>query len=213
MKDEYISISEFAKRAGVSQQAVYKRLDKDLKPWLIIKENKKALNIKALDIFLGKTDSTEVEKVELLKRTIEVLEKQNETLTKELDIKNGQIESLNKSLDELNQRFHESNLLIGSYRQQELLAEKKEEAPAEPAEPIIVEPTPEPAAPDPEEELSDKEIYKRALEKLPPMPGLWDRLFEKKVDAWREAQNMAISKMTDKEREVLYKFGFVGDGK
>ncbi len=211
MKDEYISISEFAKRAGVSQQAVYKRLDKDLKPWLIIKENKKALNIKALDIFLGKTDSTEVEKVELLKRTIEVLEKQNETLTKELDIKNGQIESLNKSLDELNQRFHESNLLVA--RQQELQAiEKKEEAPAEPAEPIIIEPTPEPAAPDPEEGLSDQDIYKSAVAKLPPMPGLWDRLFEKKVDAWREAQNIAISKMTDKEREVLYKFGFVGDG-
>ena len=211
MKQEYISISEFAKRAGVSQQAVYKRLDKDLKPWLIIKENKKALNIKALDIFLGKTDSTEVEKVELLKRTIEVLEKQNETLTKELDIKNGQIESLNKSLDELNQRFHESNLLIGSYRQQELLAEKKEEAPAEPAEPIIVEPTPEPAAPDPEEGLSDQDIYKRALEKLPPIPKLFDRVL--RPELWQQKQQEAIAQMSEKEREVLFKFGFVGDGR
>ena len=34
MKEEYISISEFAKRAGVSVQAVYKRLDKDIQPWL-----------------------------------------------------------------------------------------------------------------------------------------------------------------------------------
>ena len=210
MKDEYISISEFAKRAGVSQQAVYKRLDKDLKPWLIIKENKKALNIKALDIFLGKTDSTEVEKVELLKRTIEVLEKQNETLTKELDIKNGQIESLNKSLDELNQRFHESNLLVA--RQQELQAiEKKEEAPAEPAEPIIIEPTPEPAAPDPEEELSDQEIYKRALEKLPPIPKLFDRVL--RPELWQQKQQEAIAQMSEKEREVLFKYGFVGDGR
>lgn len=210
MKDEYISISEFAKRAGVSQQAVYKRLDKDLKPWLIIKENKKALNIKALDIFSGKTDSTEVEKVELLKRTIEVLEKQNETLTKELDIKNGQIESLNKSLDELNQRFHESNLLVA--RQQELQAiEKKEEAPAEPAEPIIIEPTPEPAAPDPEEELSDQEIYKRALEKLPPIPKLFDRVL--RPELWQQKQQEAIAQMSEKEREVLFKYGFVGDGR
>jgi len=210
MKEEFLSISEFAKRAGVSQQAVYKRLDKDLKPWLIIKENKKALNIKALDIFSGKIDSTEVEKVELLKRTIEVLEKQNETLTKELDIKNGQIDTLNHQVEELNSRLKESHFLIG--RQQELQAiSEKEEAPAEPAEPIIVEPTPEPAAPDPEEELSDKEIYKRALEKLPPTPKLFDRVL--RPELWQKKQQEAIAQMSEKEREVLFKYGFVGDGR
>lgn len=31
MKEEYISISEFAKRAGVSRQAVYKLLSTDLR--------------------------------------------------------------------------------------------------------------------------------------------------------------------------------------
>lgn len=207
MKEEFLTISEFAKRAGVSRQAIYKRLDGDLQPWLTVDNGKKLINSKALELFADNQNVNQVYSNETLSRMISMLEK-------ELDIKNKQIDTLNHQVEELNDRLKESHILIGRQQELQAISEKKEEAPAEPAEPIIIEPTPEPAAPDPDEEnLSDQEIYKRAAAKLPPMPGLWDRLFEKKVDAWREAQNMAISKMTDKEREVLYKFGFVGDGK
>ena len=48
---EHISIKEFAKRAGITPQAVYKQLDNKLKDFLIIVEGKKALKIEALDLF------------------------------------------------------------------------------------------------------------------------------------------------------------------
>ena len=92
MKEEYISISEFAKRAGVSHQAIYKRLNKDLQPWLQVASGKKSLNIRALELFEGEnfaTVSTEVAAIQ--------------ALTKELDFKNREIEQLseeNKRLSE-----------------------------------------------------------------------------------------------------------------
>lgn len=45
---EYISISEYAEVKGLTKQAVYKQLDKKLKPFLIIVEGKKHLKIEVL---------------------------------------------------------------------------------------------------------------------------------------------------------------------
>lgn len=105
MKDEYISISEFAKRAGVSVQAVYKRLDKDFKPWLKVENGRKALNIKALEIFKGEKNSTEVESIEAILRMVSMLEK-------ELEIKNEQIRSRDRQIEDLSERLRESHLLL-----------------------------------------------------------------------------------------------------
>lgn len=204
MKEEYLSISEFAKRAGVSHQAIYKRLDGDLQPWLQVANGKKTLNIKALELFeqdKSATDSTEVATIKLLQKTVDMLQK-------ELDIKNEQIKDLNDRLAETSQSLR----AITHKELAEKIEMKQEEAPAEPAEPIIIEPTPEPAAPDPEEEnLSDQEIYKRALEKLPPAPKLFDRVL--RPELWQRRQKEAIAQMTKREREVLFKYGFVGDGR
>lgn len=54
---EYISIAEFAKRAGVSRQAVYSRLDRDLSSFVQVDNGKKTLNIRALELFSVKQDS------------------------------------------------------------------------------------------------------------------------------------------------------------
>ena len=48
---EYLSIKDFADRAGVTTSAVYQRLDKDLKPYLKIVENKKMLDSQALKLY------------------------------------------------------------------------------------------------------------------------------------------------------------------
>ena len=200
MKEEFLSISEFAKRAGVSHQAIYKRLDGDLQPWLQVANGKKTLNIKALELFeqdKSATDSTEVATIKLLQKTVDMLQK-------ELDIKNEQIKDLNDRLAETSQSLR----AITHTELAEKIEMKQKEAPAEP---IIVEPTPEPASPDPEEELSDQEIYKRALEKLPPIPKLFDRVL--RPELWQQKQQEAIAQMSEKEREVLFKYGFVGDGR
>lgn len=204
MQDEYLSISEFAKRAGVSRPTIYSKLDNELSSYCKIVKGKKVINSKALALFGVKESVKNFTDNESLLQMVSVLQSQTEMLKGQLEVKDRQIESLNERLAETSQSLR----AITHKELAEKIEMKQEESPAKP---IIVEPTPEPAPPDPEEGLSDQDIYKRAVAKLPPMPGLWDRLFEKKVDAWREAQNIAISKMTDKEREVLYKIGFVGD--
>jgi DNA-binding transcriptional MerR regulator len=45
---QYITIREFAKLAGISVQAVYKRVEKDFKPYFKLVESKKMLDICAL---------------------------------------------------------------------------------------------------------------------------------------------------------------------
>ena len=48
---EYISVKEFSQKAGVSPQAVYLRLDKDLKPYLKTENSRKMVSVKALKLF------------------------------------------------------------------------------------------------------------------------------------------------------------------
>lgn len=50
-KHEYLSIKEFAKRAGVSRQTVYNRLDKDLTAYCKVVDKQKMLDIQALELF------------------------------------------------------------------------------------------------------------------------------------------------------------------
>jgi hypothetical protein len=51
MNDVFLSIKEFAKMAKVSPQAVYKRLDKDLKEYFKVIDGKKSIKIEALKQF------------------------------------------------------------------------------------------------------------------------------------------------------------------
>lgn len=207
MKDEYISVSEFAKRAGVSRPTIYAKLDNELSSYCKVVKGKKTINSKALSLFGVKESVKNFTDNETLLQMVSVLQSQAEMLKGQLEVKDRQIEELNERLAETSQSLR----AITHTELAEKIEMKQKEAPAEPAEPIIIEPTPEPAAPDPEEELSDQEIYKRALEKLPPIPKLFDRVL--RPELWQQKQQEAIAQMSEKEREVLFKFGFVGDGR
>ncbi len=51
---DYITIAEFARRAGVSKQAVYQRLNNvDLTSYVKLENGKKVINIEALSLFAG----------------------------------------------------------------------------------------------------------------------------------------------------------------
>lgn len=117
MKEEYITITEFAKRAGVSHQAVYKRLDKDLQPWLQVAQGKKTLNIKALELFevdKSATDSTEVATIKLLQKTVELLEKELAGSKEQLESKDRQIEQLQKQIADLTAQLLSLSDKVGS---------------------------------------------------------------------------------------------------
>ena len=96
-KDRYISIADFAKEAGVSKQAVYSRLKKDLNKFIKLENGKKLINIKALEFFNKSSsqssfnqveqglESTEREYIESLKKQIEELQRDKQELYRLLD--------------------------------------------------------------------------------------------------------------------------------
>lgn len=150
-QNEYISIAEFAKRAGVSVQAVYKRVEKDFKPWLKVENGKKSLNIKALRVFdstkvstevdnLSTKVSTEVESGNTLKMALDLLAEQNETLRKQLEAKDRQIEAqteqiarLTAALENATASLNAAQALHAGTIQQQLTAGSTEPAEAEPS--------------------------------------------------------------------------------
>lgn len=125
MKDEYISISEFAKRAGVSRPTIYSKLESELSSFCKVVKGKKVINIAALSLFGVKESVNNFTDNETLKALVTVLQEQQETLQKELDIKNRQI-------DTLNAQNSQQLKLIDQQQQLQALAERKRiEAPAE----------------------------------------------------------------------------------
>ena len=98
MKNKYISVSEFAKAAGVSKQAVYSRLKtQDLNKFIKLENGKKLINTKALELFNKSSsqssfnqveqdlESTEREYIESLKKQIEELQRDKQELYRLLD--------------------------------------------------------------------------------------------------------------------------------
>lgn len=102
------TIKEVADILGCSVQAVYNRLEKDLKPYLKIENGKKRIDDKVLG-YLNK-DNFSSKFLNDFKLNLNLLEKQNEQLIKELDFykaeiteKNNQISELQKLLDQQQQ--------------------------------------------------------------------------------------------------------------
>lgn len=123
-QNEYIGISEFAKRVNVSKQAVYQQLDKKLKPYLIVIDGKKKLNIKAISEVYDK-QSEEIDKEveqEENNKLIDILTRQLMEKDKQLTERDNQINGLIKSLSVAQMQFTEV-----SHRLQELTDKSHEE--------------------------------------------------------------------------------------
>lgn len=104
-KEEYISIAEFAERAGCSKQAVYQRLNKSLKKYVKVEKGKKCINIKALEdlyskeveqVFQGKSKGLE----QGFNKEIQALNDVIQTLNEQLAVKDQQIAALHNLLDQ-----------------------------------------------------------------------------------------------------------------
>lgn len=139
---EYITIKEFAKRAGVSVQSVYKRLNglnNPLNQFIQLVDNQKMLDIRALQEIYGieveqpiqpnhstysTLDSTPGEVQDEEKK---VLVEQIETLKKELDAKNEQIEKLLCLVDQAQRLQGIAEQKILALEQKEMAAEQTPE--------------------------------------------------------------------------------------
>jgi predicted DNA-binding protein YlxM (UPF0122 family) len=113
MKD-YLTVAELAKECNLSRQAVYVKLDKELKPFLKIIDNKKMVSSKALKI-LNVNSVNEIDK-----NIDETIDKKNEQfkmiltntidiLTEQLLVKDRQIEQLNCQIQQSNEMNRELN--------------------------------------------------------------------------------------------------------
>lgn len=102
---ELLTVKEYAEAAGVTQQAVYKRLNKGLAKFVVEVEGQKYIKAEALSELEPKADrqpetgkqaqtESDVSKlVDTLTRTIEILQEQ-------LSIKDSQIKDLNDRLEQ-----------------------------------------------------------------------------------------------------------------
>ena len=107
MQPELVSIKEFAALAGVSQQAIYKRLSNpndDLTLYLYEVDNKKKLDVSAVELFMRTADSTS-NSTGCSTGCSTVETKLVDILKKELEQKNEQIMNLQKLLSQ-EQQLH-----------------------------------------------------------------------------------------------------------
>ena len=149
MKTEYLSIKDFAEKAGVSQQSLYKRLNKlnnQLNNYIKVVDNQKMIDIRALQDVYG----VEVEQPiqPLLQATIESLSKELERKSEELQAKdkqyadlqtiiNEQLKAKDKQIENLQKLLDQEQQLNAMNQQKISLLESKLEEPTdqEPIEP------------------------------------------------------------------------------
>ena len=86
--NEYMTISAFAKAVGTTNQAIYQQLDKRLKPYYKVIDNKKMLSVKAIKEIYNKSvdKDNQVNLSNDSKEEINFLRKQVETLTEDLKV-------------------------------------------------------------------------------------------------------------------------------
>lgn len=100
MDGKYISVKEFSERAGISVQAVYKQLNKRLKPYLTMVDGIRMLDIKGLEEVYGKSAEQSVEQ--------KVDEKLLNQLIAQLEEKDRQINELHRLLANTQMQLTES---------------------------------------------------------------------------------------------------------
>lgn len=126
--DEYMSVAEFADRAGCSKQAVYQQLNKKLKPYVKVIDGKKTINSKGLREVYGKEIQPENQSVvkevdqELNKELIDLLKTQ-------IEEKDRQIEDLHRLLEreQVQVAIAQNKLQELEDKQRQETAEKQEE--------------------------------------------------------------------------------------
>lgn len=115
VEKEYLSVKEFARMAGVTEQAVYKQLSNKLKPYLKETDEKKMIATEALNLFaihltpveqrLFNQLELELEKKDAL---IQCLQEERKRCQKLLEEEKNRYQKL---LDEERQERKESNLM------------------------------------------------------------------------------------------------------
>lgn len=118
-KQKYLTISEFAKLKGVSNQAVYKQLTTKLSKYVVVVDNKKMLKIECVEDFgLNQVDNNQV-KVD--NQNINQVDNQNELvqfLKQQIIEKDKQIEKLQESAEQKDKYIQEQGTKLADLIEQ-----------------------------------------------------------------------------------------------
>lgn len=129
-KREYITIAEFAEKAGVSKQAIYQRLNKGLKEYFKVIDGVKMLNISALEELYGKELEQDIEQEIEQESQANSQENQDviKALLEQLRAKDQQIADLNERLaDEQKSHGRTQMLLVEKEHQLQLIEDQRKE--------------------------------------------------------------------------------------
>lgn len=129
-KREYITIAEFAERAGVSKQAVYQRLNKGLKEYSRVVDGVKMLDLRALEELYGKELGQGIEQEIDKDSKANGQENQDviKALLEQLNVKDQQIADLNARLaDEQRNHGRTQLLLIEREHQLQMIEDQRKE--------------------------------------------------------------------------------------
>lgn len=191
MGAEYLSIKDFAKRAGVSQQSLYKRLNKlnnQLNNYIKLVDNQKMIDIRALQEVYGVEVEQPIQPIiqpveqpiqPNLQATIESLSKELERKSEELKAKDKQYSDLVASMEEqlkskdrqiadYSERLKEANFNLSN--EQRLRLEEHEEK-RQLQEKLSLLEVKEPVEP-------MQEVVELDESPTPPK-GFWSKLFKK----------------------------------
>lgn len=106
-EENFLTVKQFAERAGISTQRVYQLLAKDLQSYCKVIGNTKYINISALERFTTKPICKDLQEnlpsdlqalTKALQDQIDTLQKHNDLLTQQLEVKDKQINTLTESL-------------------------------------------------------------------------------------------------------------------
>lgn len=117
MENNLLTVKEFAEKAGVSTQAIYQRLDKDLQGYCKMIGKRKMIDIAGLELF-QKQESLQEENKDLDKDLIKALQATLQTLTAQLEVKDKQIAALNERLAEAHATISQSHYIAAQAQQQ-----------------------------------------------------------------------------------------------
>lgn len=129
----YISVAEYAEKTGLSKQAVYKQLNKKLKPFVVVIDGKKKISAAALDLG-GFEAFNEVEQpVEPKVETVEQPVETSGFLISQIAEKDRTIESLLRQIEQLQEQnskltdlLQNSQVLLAAEKKHLFIEEKTE---------------------------------------------------------------------------------------
>ena len=114
MEKKYYTVAEFARKAGISRQSAYRKIDKYLSQYCKFENGQKYISEAA---FKDKTFARDIQNMQLSYDSIETV---LNLLQEQLARKDEQIEKLQEQLTELTKAFREAQALHAGTMQREL---------------------------------------------------------------------------------------------